>query len=79
MAGCDVFCDANGTNYQTRALQNNHMIAQCLKKSLTIAALAPLEPYQNQYLFNGIEIGLMMYKIITRLAMIDSVATDEAL
>ncbi len=77
-AGCDVFCDANSTNYQTRALQNNHMMAQCLKKSLTNAA-ARLEPYQNQYLFNGIEYGSMMYKIIMRLAMIDSVATDEAL
>jgi hypothetical protein len=78
-AGCDVFYDANGTNYQTRALQNNHMMAQCLKKSLTVATLARLEPYQNQYLFNGVEYGPMMYKIIMRLAMIDSVATDEAL
>jgi hypothetical protein len=78
-AGCDVFCDVNGTNYQTRTSQNNHMMAQCLKKSLTIAALACLEPYQNQYLFNGVEYGPMMYKIIMRLAMIDSVATDEAL
>jgi hypothetical protein len=78
-AGCDVFCDANDTNYQTRASQNNHMMAQCLKKSLTIAALVRLEPYQNQYLFNGIKYGMMMYKIIMRLATINSMATDEAL
>ncbi len=78
-AGCDVFCDVNSMNYQTRASQNNHMMAQCLRKSLTVAALARLEPYQNQYLFNSIEYGPMMYKIIMRLATIDSVATDEAL
>ncbi len=78
-AGCNVFCDPTGANYQTRASQNNHMMAQCLKKSLTVAALAHLEPYQSQYLFNGIEYGPMMYKIIMRLATIDSVATDEAL
>jgi hypothetical protein len=46
-AGCDVFCDVNSTNYQTRASQNNHMMAQCLKKSLTVAALVHLKPYQN--------------------------------
>jgi hypothetical protein len=78
-AGCDVFCDPTGANYQTRASQNNHMMAQCLKKSLTVATLARLEPYQSQYLFKGVEYGPMMYKIIMRLATIDSVATDEAL
>jgi hypothetical protein len=78
-AGWDIFCDPVGANYQTRASQNNHMMAQCLKKSLTVAALARLEPYQSQYLFNGIKYGLMMYKIIMRLATINSVATDEAL
>jgi hypothetical protein len=78
-AGCEIFCDLTGANYQTRASQNNHMMAQCLKKSLTVSALARLEPYQSQYLFNGVEYGPMMYKIIMRLATIDSVATDEAL
>ena len=52
-----VFCDPTGANYQTHASQNNHMMAQCLKKSLTVAALARLEPYQSQYLFNGVEYG----------------------
>jgi hypothetical protein len=55
------------------------MMAQCLKKSLTVAALARLEPYQSQYLFDGVEYGPLMYKIIMRLATIDSVATTEAL
>ena len=78
-AGCDVFCDPTGANYQTRASQNNHMMAQCLKKSFTESALVCLEPYQSQYLFNGVKYGPMMYKIIMRLATIDSVATDETL
>jgi hypothetical protein len=47
--------------------------------TLTVAALAHLEPYQSQYLFNGVEYGPLMYKIIMRLATIDSVATTEAL
>jgi hypothetical protein len=78
-AGCEVFCDAAGASYWTCMAQNNHMMAQCLKKSLTIAALARLEPYQSQYLFNGVEYGPLMYKIIMRLATIGSVATTEAL
>jgi hypothetical protein len=78
-AGCEAFCDAAGASYWTRAAQNNHMMAQCLKKSLTIAALVRLKPYQSQYLFNGMEYRPLMYKIIMRLATINSVATTEAL
>jgi hypothetical protein len=78
-AGCDAFCDAAGASYRTRVAQNNHMMAQCLKKSLTVAALARLKPYQSQYLFNGVEYGPLMYKIIIRLATIDSVVATEAL
>ncbi len=44
-----------------------------------MAALACLEPYQSQYLFDGVKYGPLMYKIIMRLATIDSVATTEAL
>jgi hypothetical protein len=55
------------------------MMAQCLKKSLTVASLVHLEPYQSQYLFNGVEYGPLMYKIIMHLATIDSMATTEAL
>ncbi len=46
---CDVFCRAGGAKFQSRAAQNNHMMAQCLKNSLTPAALARLEPYKAQY------------------------------
>ncbi len=55
------------------------MMAQRLKKSLTVASLACLEPYQSQYLFDGVEYGPLMYKIIMRLATINSVETIEAL
>jgi hypothetical protein len=78
-SGCEEFCKAVGTRFQGRATQNNHMMVQCLKKSLTVAALARLEPYQSQYLFDGVKYGPLMYKIIMRLATIDSIATNEAL
>jgi hypothetical protein len=55
------------------------MMAQCLKKSLTMAALAHLKPYQSQYLFDGVEYGPLIYKIIMRLEMINSIATTETL
>ncbi len=74
---CNVFCRAGGAKFQSCAAQSNHMMVQCLKNSLTPAALAHLEPYQAQYTFDGIEYGPLMYKIIMRLATIDSVATTE--
>jgi hypothetical protein len=55
------------------------MMAQCLKSSLTPAVLARLEPYQAQYTFDGIGYAPLMYKIIMRLATIDSIATTETL
>ena len=76
---CDDFCKAGGANFQNRAAQNNHMMAQCLTNSLTPAAQARLEPYQAQFTFDGIEYGPLKYKIIMRLATIDSVATTETL
>jgi hypothetical protein len=76
---CNVFCMAGGAKFQSCAAQNNHMMAQCLKNSLTPAALTRLEPYQAQYTFNRIEYGPLMYKIIMCLATIDSVATTETL
>jgi hypothetical protein len=55
------------------------MMAQCLKKSLTVASLARLEPYQAQYIFEGVKYGPLMYKTIMRLATIGSIATTETL
>ncbi len=70
-SGCEEFCKTGGKRFQGRAMQNNHMMVQCLKKSLTMAVLARLEPYQSQYLFDGVEHGLLMYKSIMRLARIN--------
>jgi hypothetical protein len=42
----DEFCKATGAKFKARATQNNHMMVQYLKKSLTSASLARLEPYQ---------------------------------
>jgi hypothetical protein len=74
---CNEFCKATGAKFQTRAAQNNHMMAHCLKKSLTMAFLASLKPYQAQYMSKGIVYAPLMYKTIMRLATIDSIATTK--
>ena len=77
--GCELFYKAGGARYQARATQNNHMMAQCLLKSLTSAAKTRLQVYQSQYTFDGVEYGPLIYKKIMQLATIDSVATTETL
>jgi hypothetical protein len=74
-----MFCKAGVVNVQAGAAQNNHMMAQCLKSSLAAAALARLEPYQAQYIFDGFEYVPLMYKIIMLLVTIDFVVTTESL
>jgi hypothetical protein len=78
-AHCNEFCKATGAKFESRTAQNNHMMAQCLKKSLTVASLAHLKPYQVQCMFEGVEYGPLMYKTIMRLATIESIATTETL
>ena len=51
------------------------MMSMCLNKSLTATAKASLLTYRNEYTFDGVEYAPLMYKIIMRLATIDSVAT----
>jgi hypothetical protein len=41
--GCESFCKVGGAHHQARATQNNHMMAQCLLKSLTPAAKTRLQ------------------------------------
>jgi hypothetical protein len=53
-AHCEEFCKVTGAN-QKCAAQNNHLMVQCLKKSLTMASLARLKPYQVQYMLEGIK------------------------
>jgi hypothetical protein len=51
----------------------------CLAKSLTADAQARLLTYRDEYTFDGVEYAPLMYKIIMRLATIDSVATTQML
>ena len=76
---CDRFCDGGGADYATRATQNNTMMSICLNNTLTADAKARLLPYRSDFTFNGNEYAPLMFKIIMRLATIDSVATTEAL
>ncbi len=59
--------------------QNNMMISICLAKLLTADAQARLLTYRNKYTFDGVEYPPLMYKIIMRLATINSVATNQTL
>ncbi len=51
----------------------------CLAKSLTAEAHACLLTYCKDYLINEVECAPLMYKVIMRLATINSVATTQAL
>jgi hypothetical protein len=56
------------------------MMSICLAKSLTADVQARLLTYRNEYTFDGGKYApLSMYKIIMRLATIDSVATTQML
>jgi hypothetical protein len=55
------------------------MMSMCLNKSLTASAKASLLTYRNEYTFDGVEYAPLIYKIIMRLATIDSVATTQTL
>jgi hypothetical protein len=76
---CERFCKAGEADAESRAKQNNTMLAVCLGKSLTADAQARLLTYRNEYTFNGMEYAPLMYKIIMRLATIDTVATMQVL
>jgi hypothetical protein len=55
------------------------MMAICLASSLTAEAQARLLTYRNEYTFNNVEYAPLLYKIIMRLATIDSIATTQTL
>jgi hypothetical protein len=55
------------------------MMSMCLNKSLTATAKASLLTYRAEYTFDDIKYAPLMYKIIMRLATIDSVATTQTL
>jgi hypothetical protein len=72
---CKLFCKAGETNAESRAKQNNTMMAICLSKLLTSDAQARLLTYRNKFTFNGVEYTPLMYKLIMRLTTINAVAT----
>jgi hypothetical protein len=76
---CERFCKAGQVDAESRAKQNNTMMSMCLNKSLTANEKASLLTYRNEYTFDGVEYAPLMYKIIMRLATIDSVATTQTL
>jgi len=76
---CERFCKPGEVHSQTHAKQNNTMMSICLAKLLTADEQARLLSYRNEYTFDGVEYAPLMYKIIMRLATIDSVATTQML
>jgi hypothetical protein len=52
---CKRFCKAGEADAESRAKQNNGMLAVCLGKSLTAEAQARLLTYHNEYTFHGVE------------------------
>ncbi len=55
------------------------MMAICLTISLTAEAQARLLTYRNKYTFDGVEYAPLLYKIIMRLATIESIANTQSL
>jgi hypothetical protein len=78
-SACERFCKPGEVHSQTRAKQNNMMMSIFLAKSLAADVQARLLTYQNKYMLDGVEYAPLMYKIIMRLATIDSVATTQTL
>jgi hypothetical protein len=77
---CKRFCKAGEADAESHAKQNNAMMAICLASSLTAEAQeARLLTYRKEYTFNGVESAPLLYKIIMRLATINSIATTQTL
>jgi hypothetical protein len=76
---CAKFYKPGEADFQTRAKQNNTMMIIFLRKLLTADAQARLLTYRNEYTFDGVEYAPLMYKIIIRLATINSITTTQTL
>jgi hypothetical protein len=76
---CEGFCKAGEADAESQAKQNNGMLAVCLGKSFTAEAQVRLLTYRNEYSVDGVEYAPLMYKIIMRLATIDTVTTTQVL
>jgi len=76
---CERFCKTGKVGAKSCAKQSNRMMSMCLNKSLTATAKANLLTYPNEYTFDRVKYTPLMYKIITCLTTIDSVATTQTL
>ena len=76
---CERFCKAGEVDAESRAKQNNTMMVNCLANLLSLAAKVHLFTYHNEYTLDGVEYAPVMYKVIMRLATIDSIATTQTL
>jgi hypothetical protein len=68
---CKQFCKGGEVNAQSRATQNNAMMATCLTKSLTANAQACVLTYRSKFTLDSMEYTPLMYKIIMRLTTAD--------
>jgi hypothetical protein len=76
---CEQFCKPGKADAQSRAKQNNTMMCACLSKTLTADAKTKLLAHRSDFTFDGVEYAPVMYKVIMRLATMDSVATTQSL
>jgi hypothetical protein len=72
---CERFCKAGEVDAKSRAEQNNTMMVNCLANLLSLAVKVRLLTYCQEYTFDGVEYAPVMYKVIMRLATIDSIVT----
>ncbi len=76
---CERFCKTGEADAESRAKQNNTMMANCLSNSLSLTAKVRLLTYRNEYTFDGVEYAPVMHKVIMCLATINSIATTQTL
>jgi hypothetical protein len=74
---CDVWMI--GVDKETRAFQNNEMMQQCMKATLTVDASRRLLAHKATFTINGKIYAPLLFKQIMKLAIIDSRATGQYL
>lgn len=76
---CENWMKVGGSMYQSRATQNNQMMQKCILNSLTEDAKRRLSVHRASYTFDGEVYAPLLFKIIMKLATVDSKATTEKL
>jgi hypothetical protein len=68
-----------GVDKEMRANQNNHMMQKCMWDSLTTEFQLKLATYKKVYTMDGLICAPLLHKVIMRVAIMDSVATNKLL